>query len=398
MRSFRPARLVVTSLGLARLWGQQPAPEPIKIGSAVLTGSVRSRLETWQWFRPNSGDPSYSFLGNHARLNLTHAGKTNDWTIALAAPILLGLPTNAIAPGAQGQLGMGAGYFAANDRARNTAMIFPKQAFIRWRGLFGKAASSLRVGRFEFQDGSEVTAKNATMGTVKRDRVHQRLIGPFVFTHVMRSFDGAHYIYNKPKINYTLIGAFPTRGVFQVDGWGWMKTAFVYASATGQVQRGKTNTGEWRLFSIYYNDWRQVLKQDNRPAVARAADREHISVGTFGGHYVQVSETKAGPIDLLVLGAGQTGKWGMLDHRAGMVDLEAGVQPKILPKVRPWIRGGYYHGSGDGNPADGKHTTFFSTAPHRAAVCALPLFRHDEQRGYLRNVDVASSSEADLEE
>ena len=41
-------------------------------------------------------------------------------------------------------------------------------------------ASSLRIGRFEFQDGSEVTAKNPTIGVIKRDRVHQRLIGPFV--------------------------------------------------------------------------------------------------------------------------------------------------------------------------------------------------------------------------
>ncbi len=374
MPSPRPALLAATFLGFARLGAQQPAPEPIKIGSAALTGSVRSRLENWQWFTPNSGDPGYSFLGNHARLNLTHIGKTNDWTIELAAPVLLGLPDNAIAPGAQGQLGMGATYFAANDRARNTAMLFPKQVFIRMKGLFGSAASSLRVGRFEFQDGSEVTAKNPTMGVVKRDRVHQRLIGPFVFTHVMRSFDGAHYVYNKPKINYTLIGAFPTRGVFQVDGWGWMKTAFVYASATGQVQRGKTNTGEWRLFGIYYNDWRQVLKQDNRPAAARAADREHISVGTFGGHYVHVTETKAGPIDFLALGAGQTGKWGMLDHRAGMVDFEAGLQPKILPKLRPWLRGGYYYGSGDGNPADGKHTTFFQLLPTARPYARFPFF------------------------
>src|SRR4029450_4438687 len=135
---------------------------------------------------------------------------------------------------------------------------------IRLKSLFGGEASSLKIGRFEFQDGSEVSAKNATMGVIKRDRVHQRLIGPFVFSHVMRSFDGFHYIYNKPTINYTLIGAFPTRGTFQVDGGGGRESAFLYASATGQVQKGKTNTGEWRLFGIYYDDWRQVLKTDNR--------------------------------------------------------------------------------------------------------------------------------------
>jgi hypothetical protein len=67
------------------------------------------------------------------------------------------------------------------------------------------------VGRFEFQDGSEVAAKDPTLAVLKRDRIQQRLIGPFGFTHVMRSFDGFHYVYNKPKINYTLIAATPTR-------------------------------------------------------------------------------------------------------------------------------------------------------------------------------------------
>lgn len=198
---------------------QQKPPEPIRLGSAVLSGSVRSRLENWEWFTPSTGDPGYSFLGNHARLNLSRAGKRFDWTVELAAPILLGLPDNAIAAGVQGQLGMGGTHYAVNHHSRNAAMIFPKQAFVRYKGLFGKKGARLRVGRFEFQDGSEVTARDPAMGTVKRDRVHQRLLGPFVFTHVMRSFDGAHFVHDTPKLNVTLIGATPTRGVFQVDGW-----------------------------------------------------------------------------------------------------------------------------------------------------------------------------------
>ena len=134
----------------------------------------------------------------------------------------------------------------------------------------------------------------------------------FVFTHVLRSFDGFHFVHNKPKVNYTLTGAFPTRGVFQVDGWGWMKTAFAYVSATGQVQ-AKKNTGEWRLFGIYYDDWRHIVKQDNRAAAARSADLANIRIGTYGGHYVHVTETSAGPVDFLAIGAGQFGKWGTLD-------------------------------------------------------------------------------------
>lgn len=377
MRCRRPSRRLAVAawmLAASAAPGQQKPPEPNRIGSAVLSGSVRSRLENWEWFTPTTGDPGYSFLGNHARLNLSRAGKRFDWTVELAAPILLGLPDNAIAQGVQGQLGMGGTYYAVNHRSRNAAMIFPKQAFVRYKGLFGKKGASLRVGRFEFQDGSEVTAKNPTMGTVKRDRVHQRLLGPFVFTHVMRSFDGAHFVHDTPKLNVTLIGATPTRGVFQVDGWGWMKTAFGYGAVTGQVRRGKNQTGEWRLFTIYYDDWRQVLKQDNRPGPVRQADNGHVTNGTFGGHYVHVIETGSGTVDLLVFGAGQTGKWGALDHRAAMFGAEGGWQPPVLPKLRPWFRVGYYLGTGDGDPNDGRHTTFFQILPTARPFARFPFF------------------------
>lgn len=370
--SLRHAVVVFIGCGCLPLWGQ-PGPEPIKLGSVVFSGSIRSRVEAWQWFTPDTGDPSYAFLGNHLRLNLTRPGKTFDWTIEIASPLLLGLPDNAVAAGAQGQLGMGAGYYVANDRRSHVGMVFPKQVFFRIKRLFGNEGSSLRVGRFEFQDGGEVTAKNPAMGAIKRERVQQRLIGPFVFTHVMRSFDGFHLVHNQPRINYTLVGAFPTRGVFQADGWGWMKTAFAYAAVTGQVQKGK-NPGEWRLFGIYYQDWRQVPKPDNRPAGPRLADRGNIRIGTYGGHYLHVVDTAAGPLDFLAIAAGQFGKWGALDHRAGMIDLEAGYQPKILPRIKPWMRAGYYYGSGDNHPGDNRHGTFFQILPTARPFARFPFF------------------------
>ncbi len=359
---------------LLPLLGQQPAPTPVKVGTWTLTGSIRSRVENWEWFTPNTGDPGYTFLGNHLRLGLAKQGKKLDWVFEIESPILLNLPDNAVATGVQGQLGLGAGYYVANDKQQNVAGLFPKQVYAKVNNLFGSKYASVRIGRFEFQDGSEVTAKNATLGTVKRDRVHQRLIGPFVFTHVMRSFDGFHYVYNKPKINYTLIGAAPTRGVLQVDGWGWMKTAFAYASATGQVTPNKTVNAEWRLFGIYYDDWRQILKADNRSAAARTADHGNVRIWTLGGNYTHVQETSAGPLDFLAFGAGQFGKWGVLDQRSGMIDLEAGWQPKVLPKLKPWLRGGYYYGSGDGNPNDNKHSTFFQILPTARPFARFPFF------------------------
>src|SRR5438046_9535363 len=90
----------IAALTLLPAWAQT-APEPIKLGSVILTGSVRSRSESWEWFTPNSGDPSYTFVGNQLRLGLSRPGKTFDWTFELEAPILLGLPDDDVAPAAQ---------------------------------------------------------------------------------------------------------------------------------------------------------------------------------------------------------------------------------------------------------------------------------------------------------
>jgi hypothetical protein len=355
------------------LAAQQVPYEPVKIGDIVFSGNLRNRLENWKWFTPSSADPKYTFNGSTLRFGFSENLKAFDWMLELEAPILLNLPDNAVAPGVPGQLGQGAAYFVSNHREKNVAMLFPKQANIRFHKLFGSEFASLKLGRFEFMDGSEVAAKDPTMAVIKRDRIFQRLLGPFVFTDVMRGFDGLHFVYNKPKINYTFVGAVPTRGVSQVDGWGWLHAAFGYASGTGQVQR-KSTVAEWRVFGIQYNDWRHVLKTDNRSAAAKAADMANIRIFTAGAHYVQVTKTSVGSIDLMGEVALQTGRWGVQDHRAGMVDLEAGYQPKILPRLKPWVRGGFYYGSGDNNPNDGTHGTFFQILPTARPYARFPFF------------------------
>src|SRR5208282_1245682 len=129
---------------------------------------------------------------------------------------------------------------------------------------------------------SEVTPQNPTLASVKKDRIVQRLIGNYGFSDAERSFDGFHYMYSTPDLNFTAVGSIPTRGVFQTDGWGWLHTGFLYTSLTGQVGAGKKAAGEWRLFAIYYDDWRHVLKTDNRATAARQADMGNIRIGTFG--------------------------------------------------------------------------------------------------------------------
>ncbi|MFN3323494.1 MAG: alginate export family protein [Bryobacteraceae bacterium] len=335
-------------------------------------GSFRSRAEAWDWFEGQANN-SYLFSGNLFRLSLSGSGARTDWNVEFAAPVLLALPNDAIAPAPQGQLGLGATYFAANDGSRNSTNVFPKQAFVRFKDLLGSQGRSLRAGRFEFVDGGEVMPANPTLAYVKRERIAQRLLGHFGWTHVGRSFDGLHFVQDGPTRNFTFVGAAPTRGVFQTNGWANLPIGVFYGSLTGQVNGGR-NQGEWRVLAMYYQDWRNIAKVDNRPAPIRAADREPVKIGTFGGHYLHAAETSAGTFDLMLWGMMQTGKWGTLDHLAGGIGAEAGIQPRILPSIRPWLRGGYFYGSGDGNPNDNRHTTFFQVLPTPRPFARFPMY------------------------
>ena len=350
------------------------APAAIKLGDLTFSGSLRSRVYFWDWFQPASSENSYQYSGNLLRLGLSEHHDSWDWNAEFAVPFLLGLPTNATGTGPQqGALGLGANYLAANSGSRNTAMIFPKQFFFRFDGLGGNRNHSLQIGRFEFLDGSEVAPKNATLAAVKRDRVTQRLIGNFGFSDVGRSFDGVHYSYGTAHDNFTFVSAVPTRGVFQVDGWGWNRIGFGYAAYTHEWG-SKHHAADTRFFFIEYDDFRHILKTDTRPLAVRRNDLANIRIETFGGHSLHAIETGAGTVDLLFWGAVQTGRWGAQAQRASAFDVEAGWQPAVAKKVKPWIRGGYTYGSGDGNASDNRHNTFFQLLPTPRPYAKFPFF------------------------
>lgn len=346
--------------------------DPIKVGNVTISGSFRSRTEMWDYFQ-GAANNDYAFSGNIFKLSFAQTTKKLDWQFELAAPFLLSLPDDAISAAPQLQLGLGGNYYGANKAHRFAGMVFPKQGYLRFKGLFGDKDQSLRAGRFEWMDGGEVMPKDSTLAALKRDRVTQRIIGPFGWSHVGRSFDGFEYKASKGAITYDFVTAMPTRGAFQVDGWGNLKTAFSYGSATGQVGKGK-NVGEWRALAVYYQDWRHVLKTDNRAAAVRLADMNNIRIGTYGGHYIHRTETAAGIFDFMLWGMLQSGKWGRQDHRSNAYDLEAGWQPKAMPKLKPWLMGGFTRTGGDNDPLDNKHGSYFQMLPTPRPYARIPFY------------------------
>lgn len=134
-----------------------------------------------------------------------------------------------------------------------------------------------------------------------------------------------------------------------------------------------------------YQDWREIAKTDNRPLAIRSADRTGLRANTFGGHYLDAIDNSAGPVGLLFWGVAQNGRWGVIDHAAFAYAVESGWQPATLRKLRPWLRAGFLHGSGDGDPSDAHHGTFFGVLPTPRPYARLPFFN-------LMNIDDAFGS------
>ena len=334
-------------------------------------GSWRVREEVWDWFGDFGGPDTYAFTGSTLRFGGAYSTLRNDLTLELSAPMLLGHPKDASLLPPLGQLGFGAGYRDANGPQQ--AAAFVKQGFWRYKGMLGRD-SSLRLGRFEFIDGAETAPKDASLAWLKRERIAHRMIGNFGWSYVQRSFDGAEFVHKTPKLNVTLMGAMPTQGGFDLDGNDTLhQTHVIYGSATAPYRTGKLE-GEGRLFALYYGDSRDgVIKTDNRPLPVRTLDAKAIRIGTFGGHLIAAANTPAGKVDGLVWGAGQFGAWGAQDHRGYAGSLEAGFQPKGL-LWKPWLRGGFSHFSGDGDPANNTHSTFMPGLPTPRVYARFPFY------------------------
>jgi hypothetical protein len=339
------------------------------LGEVTFSGSLRGRMENWAWFEAPAGEDAYTFGAFNLRLALEQKNERFEWRIEGLFPWLMNLPENAILPAPQGQLGLGASYFAASGRQDGSAIL--RQAYLRFKWPLRNGASALRLGRFEFADGAEVTPADATLATLKRDRIAHRLLGNFGFSHVGRGFDGLEYTWGNKQTNVTVVAMRPTEGVFQLGSLKQLDVDVLYAAYTRQFT-GQRRSSELRAFALHYHDGRGALKTDNRPLAARAADLQNIRLTTFGGHALMVFGSGSHKTDLLLWGAAQYGRWGALDHHAGAFALEAGHQ---FPGAwKPWLRGGFFRSTGDGEPADARHTTFFQILPTPRIYARFPLF------------------------
>lgn len=350
-----------------------------------ITGDLRARYEGLDFFQPKLNSKAgvvadhndYSFGALRARLGVLFTSEVMDAFLQGQYTGLYGLPEQAFAGAPVGPLGQGAVYYRDSGNSVNPNEVFLHQGYLNFKlqKLIGLPNTAFRAGRFEINDGLEYKTGDAKFDLLKTTRVSQRLIGAFDYTHVTRSFDGFSLAYDDPSYNVSLYATHPTQGGFNIHAQDEIsRIDLAYAALTAKKSAWLADT-EARLFYIYYGDARNSVQVvDNRPAARRPLlGDQALSLHTLGTHWLTVQKLGPGALDAMVWGAYQFGDWGNQSQSAYAFTTEVGYQfTDVL--FKPWLRAGYFLGSGDGNANDNTHGTFFQIMPTARLYAKFPFY------------------------
>ena len=366
-----------TALWLGSLWlgsvicvAQKAAPRPASTSPVSVTIYDRTRVDAVQWFTATPTAETYGYLESLLRVGIAQKRKHFDWQLELTQPSELFLPKDAVsAVAAQGQLGLGGTYFAANNSQTENAAGALKQGFIRFHG--SKPGRSVRLGRFEFFDGQETTPKNTDLTYLQTNRMTARMVGNFGFSNGQRSFDGLDGHFDGKTWDITAMAARADQGVFNMNANPELNVDLQYVAFSKYDFKDHLL---WRVFAMDYHDGRTGLtKTDNRPLAVRQTDHKNIRLGSYGGDFLTTVPVGAGNFDLLAWGVLQNGNWGVLNHHAGAMAVEGGYHATKLPTA-PWLRGGFVRSTGDNNASDDQHNTFFQVLPTPRTYARFPFY------------------------
>jgi hypothetical protein len=337
----------------------------------TLTASLRVRGEFVDWFDPppgvaTHGAERYAFFASRLRVGARVLFPHVEMGVELQDTRLTGLSDDATLAPPFGALGPGAVYFLhTHDTTQGEPFL--KQGFVTLR----RGGMAATIGRFEYRDGLETVPADRTLATLKRTRIAERLVGTFDFTHVTRSFDGVRLAYDTAAWNATAIGVRPTHGGFEVSANRDIDDIGLAGLALTAKRFPVGPPVDARLFYLYYEDRRRLAPVDN--TVRSRPDTGALALHTIGAHAATAIDAGPGIVDLLVWAAAQTGDWSDQDHSAWAYAVEAGYQLPRVPAA-PWLRVGLDRSSGDADPFDGDHDTFFQILPTARTYAQLPFF------------------------
>jgi hypothetical protein len=348
--------VVSSAIALRAQAPQQSQAAAAAAGTAEVTATARmlTRVESWRFFEPPVADPDYTFIGNRLTFGVKAEGRRWIAEGALQYIQLWDLPPDAFGPG---PLGTGAEYHAAAENTK-AFQLYPRRLTLTLKDV--APGASLTVGRMGYASGAEAASGVPSIEVVKRQRLDARLLGEFEWSIIQRAFDGVRLDVDRPGWQATAALMMPTQGGYEESATPSITDIQVAALSLTFRPHVALPWSELQLFADAYRDRRPVgARPDNTGRVAPSVD---VTVAAFGGSQVGVFPTVAGEADTLVWLAGQFGDWYGQRHAAFSVAAEIGHRWTALD-WRPWLRAGYLYASGDGDPRDDRHGTFFQMLP-----------------------------------
>ncbi|HVH20708.1 MAG TPA: nitrite reductase large subunit NirB [Myxococcota bacterium] len=305
-----------------------------------LGASFRARGEAWRAFV----DDTEWYTGLRTRVRAQYGFQQKYFAVAEFQNVeLLGM--NEDGTGAM------ATYRSANKSGDNASGNDLRALYVEGRFPWNSFA---RIGRQDIKLGHEVLYSEPNWRYLKTARLGERLVGTVGWSQVERAFDGLAGAVEYAGVQLYGFAAQPTTGVFDAESAYSNQNNITVGGAVLTVKRGTLlETGEFGLFGLGHADERPVHE---------GGLADGLQVGTLGAHWLGVQPLGPGQLDTLVWAAVQFGEYNSQDHRAGAGIVEVGYQ---LPDVfaKPWLRGGINAASGDHNPDDNDHRTFFNMLP-----------------------------------
>jgi len=347
---------------------------PWDLGDVSFYGQNRARWHSWDYFASPPFENEYSYYANQLRLGT----RLDNYFLKTHAAWQYG-QTWLLPSGASAGAGSGALYFANGTAKNETHGTYLKYAEVHTKDFTGTGLT-IGGGRMDYSSGNRYltgtgkgVSKDETGSAVtkkiqwlKSTRVAERLIGGFGWSEYQRSFDGGYGAWDHEKVNVQIAAMNPTQGGFDENANHTMAGIDLLVSEF-TIKKGTLlpNT-ETQLFYYRYADSRQMTavtpRRDNTGRRVPVNLEYDTDVDMIGGHLAGASELGDGIMDYLLWGGYQYGDWFELNHSAYAVAAEAGYQWKSAP-WKPWVRAGYNVGSGDSDPLDGDHGTFYQMLP-----------------------------------
>jgi hypothetical protein len=301
---------------------------------------VRFRTEAWD---AHAGNTSW-FTGTRTRVRLGYTFRERFRLVSELQDVRLqGL--------GDGSSGAAALYRANSGLDGNPHGTDLRQLYVEGRFL---EKGLVRLGRQDIKLGTEVLYPEGDWKYLKVARASQRLVGTVGWTNSERANDGLALAADLGGHHVFGFVARPTTGVFDVDSAYRTQHDINYGGLSWTVKRDTwLEATELRFFALGYGDDRST---------SHGGLSKGVEVYTAGASLIGIHPLGPGKADVLVWLAGQLGDYDGLDHRAAAGIVEVGYQLPELP-LKPWLRLGVNAASGDGDPGDGDHETFFNMLP-----------------------------------